>query len=190
MNTSSDTKKPVKIPLEVEARGCVAASIYRKCIAEGYGEKWAEMCALQQPPGLRGTDRTLMEGKTNQQWLDDMPAKQAKRILAEAKRAGISTAGKFYMSGLADKRGHKDPDAWVDSVADVKRVARKRNLTVRGAVEHEGIPMPPPPPKPLSDRLANEMIRSELQKNPALKTKKKAELKEMVVAKYGRNKRK
>ena len=114
----------------------------------------------------------------------------ARKILREAKAAGISTSGKFYMSGLADKRGHKDPDAWVDSIADVKKVAQKRNLTVTGAVEHQGTPVPPPKTKPLSERLTREMMAKERKKNPALKAKKDGEVREMVIAKYGRNKRK
>lgn len=185
--TSSSMKT---VPLEIQRLGASAVSLYERLLSEGYSHKWAEMCATQQPPGLRGTDRTFMEKRSNQEWLDDMPRDQALRILREAKSAGINTSGKFYMSGIADKRGHKDPAAWVDSVADVKKVAAQRNLTVRGAVEHQGIPVPPPPPKPLSDRLTREMMAYERKKNPALKSKKDGEIREMVVAKYGRNKRK
>lgn len=178
------------VPLEIQQMGTSAVSLYERLLSEGYSEKWAEMCATQQPPGVRGCDRTFMERRSNEEWLDDMPRSQALRILREAKAAGINTSGKFYMSGLADKRGHQDPAAWVDSVADVKRVAKARNLTVRGAVEHQGVPMPPPKPKPLSERLTKEMMAYERKKNPALKAKKDGELREMVVAKYGRNKRK
>ena len=177
-------------PLEVRQAGQQAVAMYESLLGQGYGHKWAEMCALQQPPGVKGTDRMFMERRANQEWLDDMPPDMARKILREAKAAGISTSGKFYMSGLADKRGHKDPDAWVDSIADVKKVAQKRNLTVTGAVEHQGTPVPPPKTKPLSERLTREMMAKERKKNPALKAKKDGEVREMVIAKYGRNKRK
>lgn len=183
-------KKQGSIPLDVQQAGPQVVAMYESLLSQGYGQKWAEMCALRQPPGVKGTDRMFMERRSNQEWLDDMPPDQAKRILRDAKAAGISTAGKFYMSGLADKRGAADPEAWVDSVADVKKVAAKRNLTVNGAVTHQGTPMPPPKTKPLSERLTREMIAHERKKNPALKTKKDGELRDMVVAKYGRNKRK
>ena len=183
-------KKKQPVPLDVQQAGQRAVVMYESLLSQGYGHKWAEMCALQQPPGVRGTDRMFMERRSNQEWLDDMPPNQARRILQDAKAAGISTAGKFYMSGLADKRGPGDPEAWVDSIADVKRVAEKRNLTVTGAVEHKGTPVPPPKTKPLSERLAREMMAKERKKDPALKAKKDGEVRELVVAKYGRNKRK
>ena len=178
------------VPHEVKQLGPKAISRFEKLVDEGYGHKWAEMVILQQPPGVKGVDRTFMERRANGEWLDDMDKHQARRMLREAKKAGISTTGKFYMSGIADKRGHKDPAAWVDSISDVKRVAKARNLTVRGAVEHKGTPMPPPKVKPLNERLTKEMISHERKKNPKLKEKANGEMREMVQAKYGRNKRK
>lgn len=178
------------LPIEIRQAGPAVVAMYESLLSQGYGQKWAEMCALQQPPGVKGTDRMFMERRANQEWLDDMPPDMARKILREAKAAGISTSGKFYMSGLADKRAHCDPAAWVDSIADVKRVASSRNLTVTGAVEHQGTPMPPPKTKPLSNRLTKEMMAHERKKNPSLKAKKDGEVREMVIAKYGRNKRK
>ena len=125
-------------------------------------------------------DRTFMEGRYNQQWLDDMPRHQAKRILREAKAAGINTSGKFYMSGIADKRGHCDPAAWVDSTSDVKAVAKQRNLTVKGIVNHKGTPQPPRRTK-LSKRLEAKYVRSEMQANPRLT---KSQAREKVRGEY------
>ena len=116
---------------------------YLRMIADGQEPRFAEMCALQQPPGTKGMDRTFMEGRMDGSWLDKLPKKQAMRMLREAKADGISTAGKYYMSGLADARGHRDPEAWVDSVDDIRRVARNRNLQVQGVVNIESTPVPP-----------------------------------------------
>ena len=135
------------VPQEIVNAGHEAISLYVRLRSEGYTERWAEMCALQQPPGVRGTDRALMQHRLNGQWLDEMPREQANTILSQAKAAGINVEGKFYMSGLADKRAHRDPAAWVDSVADIKKVAAQRNLTVRGIVDCKGEPQPPPPPQ-------------------------------------------
>jgi hypothetical protein len=146
------------------------------------------MCALQQPPGVRGTDRAVMQGRLNQQWLDDMPKDHAQRMLREAKSAGINVSGKYYMSGLADKRGHCDPAAWIDSASDIRTVARQRNLTVQGVVDHAGTKMDAPPTKRLSDDLTKEMMAVERKKNPGQKIKD-GELREKVIEKYGRKSR-
>lgn len=159
--------------------------MYSRLLSEGQTPRWAEMCALQQPPGVRGSDRAVMQGRYNGQWLDDMPKDHAQRLIREAKAAGINVSGRFYMSGLADKRGHRDPAAWIDSASDIKRVARERNLTVQGIVEHKGSPMDPPKQKRLSARLTREMMAYERRKNPGMKMKD-GDLKEMVKEKYGR----
>lgn len=153
-------------------------------LSEGQTPRFAEMCALQQPPGVKGTDRALMQGRSNQEWLDDMPKDHADRLLREARQSGINVSGKFYMSGLADKRGHRDPAAWIDSVQDIRRVARERNLTVQGIVDCKGAPVDPPKKKRLSERLTKHMMAAERAKDPGLKMKDR-ELREMVKDKYG-----
>lgn len=126
-----------------------------------------------------------MHGRYNQQWLDEMPADQAKRLVNEAKAAGINISGKFYHGGIADKRGHLDPAAWVEGTDDVRRVAKERNLTVTGAVEHKGHAVDPPKPKRLSARLTREMMAVERRLNPGRKISD-GDLKELVKTKYGR----
>lgn len=155
--------------------------MYARLLSEGYTHLWAEMCALQQPPGVRGTDRAVMQGRLNEQWLDDMPADHARRILREAKKAGINVSGKYYMSGLADKRAHLDPAAWIDSAADIRKVAKARNLTVRGVVDVEGRQVERPKSKPLSERLIRKFSAEERKHHP---NKKPRELREMVIDKY------
>jgi hypothetical protein len=174
---------PTDLPFDIQRARLDVQKHYRDMIAHGVAPRLAEMLALQQPPGLRGTDRTLMEGRLNNQQFDAMPPDHARRMIAMAKSAGINPTGKYYSSGLADKRGPADPRAWVDSAADVKRVAMERNLTVTGAVEHKGIPVPRPKSKPLSERLTREMMQVESKRQP---TMKKGELREYVTAKYGR----
>lgn len=173
------------VPREIRSAGEEAVRLYVKLISQGLGHRWAEMCALQTPPGVRGTDRAVMQGRYAEQWLDDMPKDQAQRITRQAKAAGINISGKFYMSGLADKRGHLDPAAWIDSAADIKKVARERNLSVRGIVDHTGTPVPPPKPRRLSPKLTREMMAYERAKHPSRKISE-GDLKELVKDKYGR----
>lgn len=177
-NTSTDD-----LPFDISRAGRDVQEFYRRMVRDGVTPRAAEMFALQKPPGLRGTDRTFMQGRYNNQQFDAMPKDHAHDVLSAARKAGINPSGKYYCAGLADGRGPRDPGAWVDSVNDVKRVARDRNLTVEGAVEHKGIPMPRPKSKPLSERITRELMREERRRQP---TMKKGELREYVVSKYGR----
>lgn len=178
-DTSSE---PLEIPESVRSRGHEAVAMYGRLRSDGLSHRWCEMCVLQQPPGTMGTDRAFMQHRYNNQQLDAMPPDHARNIVAMAKRAGINPTGKYYSSALADSRGPADPGAWVDSTADVVRVARSRNLTVSGAVEHKGIPVAPTR-KPLNERLTRELMRKEKASHPNMK---RGELREMVINKYGR----
>jgi hypothetical protein len=174
----------MQVPQEVSDLGSDAVETYTRALP--YGERWALMVATQTPPGTRGTDRAFMEGRLNDQWLDDMPKRQAQRILREARSAGINPNGKTYVGGLADLRAHRDPEAWVDSTADVLRVAKKRNLTVEGIVSHKGTQIPQKPPA-LSERIIRDDIRHYRKLHPGKKT---AELREMVISKHALKRKK
>lgn len=169
----------MEIPLQVRDAGPDAVQTYKAALP--YGEKWAVMCALQIPPGTKGTDRAFNQDRLCQQQFDDMPKLMAQRMLREARAAGISTTGKQYIGGLADKRAHRDPEAWVDSTADIVRVARKRNLTVEGIVSHKGTPVPPQR-KVLSERIIREEMRHYRKLHPKMKA---GEMREMIIAKHG-----
>jgi len=171
------------LPFDIAAASEEVQEHYIDMLAHGVAPRLAEMLALQQPPGVQGTDRTLMEGRLNNEQFDKMPKDHAQNMITLAKRAGINPTGKYYSAGLADKRGPADPAAWIDSVHDVKRVAAERNLSVTGAVEHKGIPVPRPKSKPLSERLTREMMKAEAKRKPSMK---QGELREYVIDKYGR----
>ncbi len=167
----------MNLPPEISFASQKVKDHYISMIEDGQSESFAIMCSLGQPPGVQGTDRTLMEKRYNGEWLDQMPPHQARRILREAKAAGIDTTGKFYMSGLADKRMHQDPEAWIDSAADIKRVAEKRNLSVEGAVKVKAQDVAPPKSKKISKRLESKLIKEHMSKNSKLT---RGEAKEIV----------
>lgn len=168
----------MQVPQQISDAGLDAVDAYRAALP--YGERWAEMVALKCPPGTRGTDRAFNEGRLNQQQFDDMPKRMAQRILREASAAGISTHGKQYCAGLADKRAYCDPEAWVDSTADIVRVARNRNLSVEGIVSHKGTPVPPKRAV-LSEGIIKEEMRHYRKLHPGMK---KADLRQMIIEKH------
>jgi len=155
---------------------------YRKMVDDGQSPRFAEMCALQIAPGSLGSDRAFMEGRYNNQQLDDLPKYQARWLAKEAREAGISISGKYYAAGLADKRGWKDPEAWVSGTDDILRVAKKRGKTVAGAVNYDAGPAPPPKRVPLSERIIKEEIAREKRMNPGLKVT--PELREKIIEKH------
>jgi hypothetical protein len=155
------------IPVEVRMAGREAVETYEKALP--YGEKWAAMVALQTPPGTKGSDRAFMEGRMNNQQLDNMPRFQADYMSREARQAGINISGKYYVGGLADQRGWKDPEAWVSSNDDIVRVARKRGKCVSGSVNYDSGEGPPPKRVALSERIIKEEIAYEKKLNPSVK---------------------
>lgn len=169
------------MPSDISNASADVQQHWLKMIKAGQTERFATMAALQLPPGLKGTDRAVMQRRYDGQWLDKMPKHQAHRIVTDAKKAGINISGKFYMSGLADTRAHCDPAAWIDSAADIRKVAKIRNLNVSGIVDYEAVKMPPPASKRLSEKLINEMSAVEKHTHPKMKA---GEMREMVIDKY------
>ena len=168
------------LPFSIARASQSVQSHYRKMIADGQSVLFAEMCALQAPPGTKGTDRAFMEGRMNNQQLDDMPVRQAQYVAAEAKSAGINISGKHYVGGLADKRGWRDPEAWVSNNDDVLKVAHKRRLAVSGTVNYDpGVA--DPKRKLISETIVREEVAKAKKLNPSAKN---SDLREQVIAKH------
>lgn len=178
----------MKYPNELKYASASVRRRYEAMIADGQTESWALMCALQQPPGTKGSDRAFMEGRNNNEWMANLPPAQAARMVREARAMGINTSGKFYMGGIADRRGHLDPEAWVSSVDDVKRVAVKRDLEVHGSVEYT------PPQKEhkkvdIAPDILAEQVRKERKKNPKLSKGEATEkVKDRIVPRWKKKK--
>lgn len=166
------------IPSHIQSAGREAVETYKKALP--YGERFAEMVALQAPPGTSGTDRAFLEGRQNNQQLDALPKRQAEFMVREAKQAGINISGKHYVAGIADRRGWRDPAAWVTSNDDVLRVAHKRRLAVSGSVNYDPGPAPIKP-KVLSESIIKDEMRKELRKNPKAN---RGELREKIIDKH------
>ena len=127
----------MELPIEIAQAPAYVQAHYISMIEDGQQPRFAEMCALSQPPGTGQTDRAFLEGRNNMEWLNKIPKRQADRMVAAAKAAGVNPAGKYYFGGIADKRGIYDPKAWVSDSSDVKKVAEERGMDVDGAIKHK-----------------------------------------------------
>lgn len=179
----------IDLPPDIANASHEVRSHYVRMVQDGQSPRFAEMCALKAPPGTRGTDRAFMQGRLAGEWLNAMPKKQAERLIKQAESAGISTAGKFYMGGLADKRAHLDPEAWVDSAGDVLKVAKKRDLEVHGIVDYVPPQKGPPKEVDINPRILREHVRKEMKANPKLKRGEAIEkVKDRIVPHWKRKK--
>jgi len=121
-----------------------------------------------------------MEGRYNNQQLDNMPTRQANYVAKEAREAGVDISGKYYVGGLADKRGWKDPEAWVSGVDDIKRVAQKRRLAVQGIYNYD-----PGPADPKRSVLNEKIVQKEVRRlRTANKKASDGELRAKVIEKH------
>lgn len=172
----------MELPFDIQDASPAVQKLFVELVEKGNSPRFAEMLALQSPPGVRGTDRAFMQGRYNNQQLNEMPKRQAEWLAREARKAGISIEGKYYCGGIADRRRWKDPEAWVGGVDDIKRVAQKRRLHLQGGIEYTPPEMPPPERVVLHESIVKEKVKEYKKKFP---TKKTGELREMVIEKHG-----
>lgn len=172
-------------PPEVVSAGRYAVERYMAAKKAGESENMAVIIAMRTPPGTRYTERAFMEGRAHNPFgsQSDLLNRVA---IADANEAGISTAGKVFMGGLADGRMFRDPMAWVSGYDDVKRVCAMRGRSCEGAVNYRAPDMPPTPDVPLAEDLIQEMALKECVENPdEVRKMKKGDLREKVIHKYG-----
>ena len=147
---------------------------------------YADLAACRRSPGAAGVDRTFSEAARRR--MNGMHPPNLDKIVKLAEGAGISTQGKFYMGGLGK---YTDKHAWCSSAEDVLTTAKARNLTVKGAVKHQGVTKPLPDKPFLARDIQNQEINKILLTDPkarekARKNQKKTinELREKVIAKH------
>ena len=127
----------------------------------GQSHRMAEMLATRTFPGVK-TDSIFNEGKFSSDRGKVGPEEVWLREQAEA--AGVSTNGRWYCKGLASFPG--DPTAWVDGRGDVLRIARAKNMTVYGYVEHKGRQTDPGVDTPIADDIVDDEVRDILDSCP------------------------
>jgi len=125
----------------------------------------ALLLASRSFPKLR-TDIEFNKGRCNGNQFEATPG-LGDYYRGVAESHGVSTTGKYYCSGLADFPG--DPTAWVSNRGDVLSVARAKNMTVRGQVEHEGRPVDVGIPSVVvADDILDDEIAQLVDENPDL----------------------
>lgn len=172
---------------------CLRAGVvdlFDRIVASGETARWAAMCALRSPPGSRYTERAFMQDMNS--GVDKMNHIIRDHTYAAAKKAGISTQGKVHKPSLGPA---SDPGAWVSTMDDVLAVAKARNLTITGAVNHQGVQIMEKSKRPaLAPDLVKRYRKEYLKQDPALAEKvrksKKAsrELTERIIATHARKK--
>ena len=100
---------------------------------EGTSHNMAEILAVRKSPNFT-TDDHFNKGHCNGNQFDGQE-KAAAYYKRKAVAAGVSTTGKVYKSSLARFPG--DPQAWVSSRSDVKKILEERNWQSEGTVKNE-----------------------------------------------------
>jgi len=146
---------------------------YYTMVANGQSPRFALMCACQQAPGTRYTDRTF--NVERHQVMNEMKPKMRDKYLQQARKAGISTQGKYYVGALGRPT---DARAWVSTVDEATAVCRAKNLTADGIVKHNGWEVPPKR-KRLADNLRDAYVRERLSQDVPLAAKCASDPREM-----------
>jgi hypothetical protein len=134
------------------------------------------------------TDATFMQGRIGKdQFETENPhfAHVGEMYRRKAEAAGVNTRGRYYLHSLANEPG--DPEAWVDSKDDIRRVCEKRNWACDGAVKiGQDLDRDRPPPTPYrpADDLVSDRLHDIFEDNPESVPKSETEfndLKEKVI---------
>jgi len=138
--TLEDRQELWKLARKIFPRDKAKQVFYFQLRVDGQTHRMADMLAARKPPGSGYGDREFMQGAWGGKNISNpLSADYYRRMAAEH---GVSTDGMRYCPQLASFPG--DPEAWVDSVGDVKRVAEKKGLKLEGSIEYtptEEIPL-------------------------------------------------
>lgn len=142
--------------------------LYDQAIANGCTPRLADMLAARSFPGTKGTDRAFMQGRPLDGSQFEGQPFVAGHHLAKAREAGVNPAGKYYSSSLARFPG--DPEAWVDSLHDVKRICESRGWECDGAIKVESPKYAGTEPGPyrVADDIVDNHLSQVLEQRPEL----------------------
>ena len=142
----------------------VKLATYIECREQGVEATFAQMRACRRAPGAANVDRHFSESARHR--MNNMH--QLPKMLQLAHKAGVRTAGKFYVGGLGR---YTDQHAWVSSADDILHVARKKNLNVSGVVKHKGTQMDPPKPIKMAPDIMQKYVQQYCAADPAVAEK-------------------
>ena len=180
-----------QLTADADACGPEARSLFDRLIREGKTPEAAAMYACQQAPGTRNTDRAFCQGQRRK--MEGMSPLVGGMLHRTAAKAGINTAGKYYMSGIGKAT---DPAAWVTCAEDLLTVAKARNLNIEGVINRKAVETAPviKPSEKVAPDIVNRLARKAIEADPALREKvsnsprARQELREKIIEKHGRKK--
>lgn len=129
---------------------------------EGTAPVWAAMTATGHGTRMNNSEGAFFEHARKR--MENWSPWQKKSHHEAARKAGISTQGKVHVGGLG---APDNPDSWVSGTDDIRAVAKKRNLTIKGHINHQGQAVPPKH-VPLAPDLVEEMVSHERSQDPDL----------------------
>ncbi len=153
---------------------------YMEMRAAGESHNIAELLATQEVPFIM-TDSEYLKGMSCNGSQFEKTPHIGDFYKAEAEKAGVSTTGKVYLSGLADRPG--DPKAWISGRGDVQRVCEERGMSCQGSVQVAARQEEPKPGPRLAPDIVNRFVKKELAKKPGQRVE---EVREKVIAEHGR----
>lgn len=175
--------------IEAEMDSLGIRDIYDAMLANGESPVMAQMLATQRAPATRGTDSEFLRRERDR--MTSMPDKTRDGIVDVAKRAGIDTTGKVYNGQLGK---YNDPSAWVSNTHDVRQVAMKKGLGVKGAVNVD-LPDRPVKKTKIAPDILNRLERENRSADPSLDEKcrksktARSELRQRLADKHARKRR-
>lgn len=160
---------------------------YLRIRREGETHRWAEMLAMGAPPRIM-TDAVYFAGHAGR--VEDMHPIQARAMLTAAHRQGFKPGpNDVYCPSIATSPG--DPLAWVPPTggrAHIRRVCEMRGMGCEGSVSVKARE-PEHDPHEHATKMAPDVIRDNavrmIEANPALKSKRREEIRDMVLANHG-----
>ena len=152
-----------QIEAEIARQPESVQKFYREVVAKGESPRFAAMVAMRSAPLTRYTDKTF--GKKRLDVMHKMKPKMRDAYLDMAKKAGISTQGKYYVGGLGRPT---DPMAWVSTVDDAKQVCKIKNLSAEGLVHNQGTQVDPPKKSRMAPDVQRDLVRRKLAQDPCL----------------------
>lgn len=142
---------------------------YVKCRKEGTSHSLAEMFALQQSPGISGTDSQFWAatGHLTNRFNDSPGGKAIGKYYKERaeKMAPGCTSGAVYMQGVSPEAGH--PLGWVKNRSDVVRALKARGCDSEGIVNFKAAESQRDKvPVPLAPDIVKREVNARCARNP------------------------
>lgn len=162
---------------------------YESMRSKGESHNMAEMCAMRQASGTRGSERAIMFDVQNH-GMNGWPEAMKQHRLQQAVKAGINPTGKVYMPNLGRHGVSNDPNCWVSDTGDVIRALKARGDGCEQLGVKPATYMPRKPAVRLSEKLIKEKVLDRMHGLTPAEARKidRKKLREEIIEKHGAKK--